>query len=140
LYISVTLILFYENAIHLQIYLTVLVTNFGHVLRCLRQGKSFIAGKAAERHRRHLRRSDENAIEDYPARHGFRDRDAGLRSGTDDKDGRPGADTSGSRRGNGRHLVALKSGNLVYLKERNLLITRLTKQQIEALPVEPRPN
>lgn len=42
--------------------------------------------------------------------------------------------------GAGEHFVSLKPGKFVRSKERNLLDASLTKQQIEALPVEPRPN
>ncbi len=36
--------------------------------------------------------------------------------------------------GVGEHLVALNADKLVYLKSRNLLVTRLSKAQIKALP------
>lgn len=38
----------------------------------------------------------------------------------------------------GTHRVALKASSFVYLKDRNLLVTTMTKDQIEALPVEPK--
>jgi hypothetical protein len=38
--------------------------------------------------------------------------------------------------GLGTHVVVLDASKLVYLKSRNLLVTRLTKKQIEALPAE----
>jgi len=41
--------------------------------------------------------------------------------------------------GIGTHRVALKASSFVYLKDRNLLVTTMTKDQIEALPVEPKP-
>ncbi len=42
--------------------------------------------------------------------------------------------------GIGQHLVALDADKLVYLKSRNLLVTRLSKDQIKALPKEAPPH
>jgi hypothetical protein len=38
--------------------------------------------------------------------------------------------------GMGEHRVALNADKLVYLKSRNLIVTHMTKDQIQALPVE----
>jgi hypothetical protein len=38
--------------------------------------------------------------------------------------------------GVGAHVVALKADKLVYLKSRNLLVTKMSKEQIKALPQE----
>jgi hypothetical protein len=42
--------------------------------------------------------------------------------------------------GIGEHKVAIKARNFVYLKSRNLLVTTLTKDQIEALMAETPPH
>ncbi len=38
------------------------------------------------------------------------------------------------------HVVALDASKLVYLKDRNLLVTRLSKDEIQALPTQPAPS